>query len=118
MEVPMPNPVGRPKNEYTPAQEQEISDLAFDGCQCLTIARLTGIPEANLRHHFGELIKKKHAERKHMLRKAQFEDAMGDKPTTMLIWLGKQELGQADKSDQNVTATMKMYGQEANVDEV
>jgi hypothetical protein len=47
---------------------------------------------------FSEYSAQKKAEGKELLRAKQFQVAMeGDK--TMLVWLGKQHLGQKDKSD-------------------
>jgi hypothetical protein len=37
---------------------------------------------------------------------------------TMMIWLGKQTLGQADKQEIQQETTLKMYGQEAPVEDV
>lgn len=47
---------------------------------------------------------KKHSENgKKSLRRAQWEAAVEDKNATMLVWLGKQVLGQKDKTEVEVT---------------
>ncbi len=90
--------LGRPKKEFTKAKIDKIADYALHGCQNNTIATLIDIPVNTLTRHFGKLLTKKRAERKYELRKAQDEKALsGD--TGMLCFLGKNELGQADKQE-------------------
>lgn len=48
---------------------------------------------------FTEYFKMKSAMGKMSLRRTQFELAVKDKHPTMLIWLGKQHLGQTDKQE-------------------
>ncbi len=64
---------------------------------------------------FSDYSTQKKANGKQLLRQKQFDVAMsGDK--TMLVWLGKQYLGQADKMEQTATVTnvevFKIAGQE------
>jgi AraC-like DNA-binding protein len=55
---------------------------------------------------FAEYVEQKQmAFAKPKLRKAQFDCALGGN-ATMLIWLGKQYLGQVEKQDINVTGDM------------
>jgi hypothetical protein len=44
----------------------------------------------------------KRAERNYALRKSQTDKALNEKNPTMLIFLGKNELGQTDRQDHNV----------------
>lgn len=53
---------------------------------------------------FAEHVKQRQAPGKISLRRKQYEMAMNGN-VTMLIWLGKQYLGQADKQEQAVTHT-------------
>ncbi len=53
---------------------------------------------------FADYVKQRQAPGKISLRRKQYEMAMNGN-VTMLIWLGKQYLGQADKQEQAVTHT-------------
>ena len=88
--------VGRPAREYTDEELAKIEQCGLAGCQTETIARLTGIPEKTLRSNFDGFLKEKRAERKLMLRLNQNKLAKDCNPT-MLIFLGKNYLGQTDK---------------------
>ena len=62
-----------------------------------------GIPETTIRSNFGDLLSKKRAERKLILREKQNLLASGGNPA-MLIFLGKNDLGQTDKQETKVDA--------------
>jgi len=53
---------------------------------------------------FSELYKKKSVKGKVSIRRAQYLSATEDRNPTMLIWTGKQHLGQKDKQDLNLTS--------------
>ncbi len=53
---------------------------------------------------FAEWSSEKREGGKPSLRRAQWKKAVDDMNPTMLIWLGKQMLGQSDKVDQRVTS--------------
>ena len=76
--------------------EEEVIKYALVGCYDKTIARLTGIPESTLKRRCGALISEKRAERKYNIRKAQ-NKALEQGNPALLIFLGKNELGQVDK---------------------
>lgn len=105
-----PRPVGRPRRIFTPEQVKQIADYAFDGCQTQTIASLMDIPEATLRENFQELVTKQRAKRKLSLRRQQFGVAGGEgdskQRATMLIWLGKQYLDQANQEHKQITGAL------------
>ncbi len=86
------------KREISKADEAEIIKYALVGCYDKTIARLTGIPETTLKRRCGDLIAKKRAERKYNLRVAQ-DKAVTAGNSALLIFLGKNELGQVDKQE-------------------
>ncbi len=91
-------PVGRPKRVFTQEQIDEMTELALGGCQNNTIANIMDIPKETLVVNFGQLLTKKRCERKYSLRKKQ--DAAAEKGNpALLIFLGKNELGQRDKQD-------------------
>ena len=111
---------GRKQNEYDPEVEGKIADLAFDGCSTRTIAQLLGFDEQWVRKHFNAILAQKRAERRHYLRKRQLDILKGDPKhwATMAIWLGKNELGQADKSEVRQDITAKVYGKQFDLDAV
>lgn len=85
--------MGRPKRDI---DEDRVAELAFDGLPTQTIATLIGVDESIIRRRFADIIAKKRAERRQAILKAQFEAAVVDQNPTMLVWLGKTELGQAE----------------------
>lgn len=73
----------------------EVTKLAAIGCTDREIAEWVGITEGTLRYNFNsELIKGK-GQLIHSLRRAQIRTAL-EGNATLLIWLGKQYLGQSD----------------------
>ena len=106
--------LGRPPRPISQELIDNVTQYALDGCYTKTIARLVGEPESFIRDHFQELITQKRAERKLNLLRAM----NGDASTTMLIWRSKNELDWTDKQRVDTNATIKLYGQEAPVDEV
>lgn len=58
---------------------------------------------------FEHVYKKYSAEGKTSLRRAQFKKALGGN-ATMLIWLGKQMLGQKDKTEIDMSGGLKLEG--------
>lgn len=109
--------MGRPKLEFTDDQICQILDLARKGCQVRTIASITGIEESTLRNRFSAEIKKQHALKKLDVINCQARLIDADNPT-MAIWLGKQLLDQKDKQEVENTVNLKMYGQDAPVEDV
>jgi len=90
------------KKELTPEQIDQIGKYAYEGCQNGTIAALMDIPESTFqglaKDNFVRcILRKKRAERKLWLREAQMRQI--DKGPVMAIFLGKNELEQADKKD-------------------
>ena len=79
--------------------EQEIAD--FLGVSVDTLARA-----CNREHKlsFAEYFAQKRGNGKIALRRAQWQLAQKGNPT-MLIWLGKQHLGQSDKVEQRINQT-------------
>lgn len=95
--------MGRPKATIDWVKVDSYLEAQCDGA---SIARLLGFHPDTLykaceREHktlFTAYAEQKKASGKELLRRKQFDTAMGgDK--TMLIWLGKQYLGQADKTE-------------------
>ncbi len=84
--------VGRDKHVIDP---QEVFKLAQIGCKDIEIADWLGIDGNTLRYNFSVELTKGREALKQSLRRAQLQVALGGNPT-MLIWLGKQYLGQSE----------------------
>ena len=86
-------PVGRPKKEL---ETNLIEKLASIFCTNQEISTIVGCHPDTLADNFSEYLKKGRDQGKTSLRRMQWEKAQSGN-TTMLIWLGKQMLGQKDK---------------------
>lgn len=87
--------MGRP---LTDINEKMVAKLALRGNNNCDIAAYFGVDESTIRERFPEILRKNRALRRARLRAKQYEQALKGN-TTMLIWLGKQELDQADKQE-------------------
>lgn len=84
-----------------------VRSLAEIQCTHEEIAHVVGCSVDTLtRRGFADLINKAREDGKSSLRRQQYKLALDGNPT-MLIWLGKQYLGQSDKS--SVETTRKPY---------
>lgn len=104
----LPSGGGCPKKVLTAEGCQLVENLARIGCteeEIATIleASVDTLMNKNNKELFREAIKKGQAECKQSLRRLQFKAAQNGN-VTMLIWLGKQLLGQSEKIDTNVNA--------------
>lgn len=95
--------MGRPK---VIINWQQVGQYAEAGASGLGIAAVIGVDEKTLRNrcesdnncHLSEFLQQKRAKGDEHLRDKQYEVAMtGNVP--MLIWVGKNRLGQADKQE-------------------
>lgn len=84
--------VGRPKIEL---DEELLYKLATIHCTMREMSDIMGCSEDTLKNNFSGIIDKGKADGKMRLRRKQVEVAMSGQPT-MLIWLGKQMLGQSE----------------------
>ena len=88
--------MARPK-KYNIDTEQ-VEKLASFGCTNIEIASVFGCDESLIRKSYSEFLIKGREKGKVRLRQLQWKAA--DKGNvTMLIWLGKQVLGQVEKSE-------------------
>jgi hypothetical protein len=87
--------VGRGTNK-TVIPPEEVEKLAAMHASIEEMAAFFGIPANTLSSNFGDIITKARASTKVSLRREQIKVALNGN-VTMLIWLGKQYLGQADK---------------------
>ena len=88
---------GRPQLDIP---EEEVYKLAGYGCPNSEIADFFGCAESTIGERFRSILVKARAEMKQKLRRKQFEMAEGG-DRTMLVWLGKNMLGQSDALDIN-----------------
>ena len=84
----------RPKHEFTEEQKEMVVKLSELFASETEIAYVMGINRSTLRK-YPELMELGKAKAKVKLRRAQMEKALEGNPT-LLIWLGKQMLGQSD----------------------
>lgn len=78
---------------------RDIYELASIGCTDREIARWFDVDENTLRYNFSDILEKGREDLKHSLRRAQIKSALGGN-ATMLIWLGKNLLGQSDNPNE------------------
>lgn len=74
--------------------------MAELGCSDNEICDWFGIEASTLRYNFAAFMTKARAQLKMKLRRAQIKAALDGQPT-MLVWLGKQILGQSDQPQTN-----------------
>jgi len=84
--------MGRPKKAI---DGEMVEKLAAVGCTVGEIASVLGCNRSTLQRRFAAAIEKGGERGNASLRKKQFELAMAGN-ATMLIWLGKQRMGQRD----------------------
>lgn len=90
--------MGRPK---IPIDESLVERLAMIHCPNVEIAAAVGCSVDTLTDRFSELLEKGRSKGKASLRRQQWEAAMKGN-VVMMIWLGKQLLGQSDKIESKV----------------
>ncbi len=102
--------MGRPKAHIDWNEVGRLLQAGCDGVQC---AAYFGIDENTLYNRskednnisFSDFLRQNRYKGDALIHAKQFECALKDKDKAMLIWLGKQRLGQRDKQEieQNVT---------------
>ena len=86
---------------------EEVRKLAAIGATQKEIANFFGVSIEFVRQHFSEDIAKGHEDVKMSIRRAQIKNAVNHGSNAMLIWLGKQYLGQTDKQEVDHNHQMK-----------
>jgi hypothetical protein len=80
---------------------KDVYDLAKINCSQEEIANIVGCSVDTLVNKFSEVIESGRVMMRQSLKRKQYQMAMeGDR--TMLIWLGKQYLGQTEKIDKRI----------------
>lgn len=82
------------------ANSRQVTDLARIGHTNQEIADFIRISPGMLEKRYAEELTLGRTQMKSVLRKTQLENAIKEKNTSMLIWLGKQYLGQKDSKHQ------------------
>jgi len=100
-------PVGRPKKVLSEELKKSIILLLSLGCSVDEVAANTGVSRTRLYANFGTVIKTGMDSFKCNLKKHQAKRAFAGSDT-MLIWLGKQYLGQKDKQEINTGEVFKV----------
>lgn len=85
--------MARPLAEIDP---KVVEKLASINCTMVEIAAVVGCSVDTLERRFADIIKEGRAKGRSSLRRLQWEAAQKGN-TSMLIWLGKQLLGQTEK---------------------
>lgn len=83
-------------------EEWRVERLARHGMSNREIADFFACDESTIRGRFSAELTKGRANRKNLLRRCQWKAALNGN-IAMLIWLGKQDLGQADKTESKVS---------------
>jgi hypothetical protein len=95
-------PAGRPRKQV---DEQQVESLAGIGCTVAEIAAALGVSKDTLERNYAAPIEKGREQAIISLRRMQFKSAEAGN-VTMQIWLGKQLLGQRDRSEQEHTGSL------------
>lgn len=90
--------MARPKAKIDP---DEVLKLASIGCKVKEIADWFGVTDDTIINRFSEQLHKGRANLKMSVRRWQLEAAKNGN-ATMLVWLGKQMLGQTDTIEVSV----------------
>jgi len=96
---------------------KQVEDLLMADCSGVQIAARLGIHENtlykrckdDLKVEFVAFSQQKKAKGDCLLKVKQYESAVKDKNIPMQIWLGKQRLGQKDKTDLEVSSVSKVH---------
>lgn len=107
------NPVGRPAIAF---DSDVIEGLATIQCTDEEIAAVLGCSVDTLARRkvddpeFANALARGKARGRQTLRRSQWQAATGPNPNpAMMIWLGKQLLGQRDQIDQNLSGEIGLY---------
>lgn len=87
--------MARPRKEI---DLQLLEKLSAINCSYEEMAAMLDVDESTLSRNYAQVIKKGRDKGKTSLKRKQWEVAMSGN-VSMLIWLGKQLLGQSDKNE-------------------
>lgn len=101
--------MARPKK---PIDEKQVYKLAQLMCTHVEIASFFDVHSETIANRFADLIKRGHETGKMSLRRKQW--ALADKSPAMCIWLGKQYLGQVERTELNIPNAEEYFKQIAD----
>ena len=108
-----------PKKKVELTEEQKIEKLASYGLNNTEIAEALGYDDSTLKRSFEKFLTKGRASLKMKLKRKQIDVALKGN-VVMLIWLGKQYLGQAEKTEESgdyeITIKRKIIGEEVSAE--
>jgi len=104
------NKVGRPKKNIDPTQ---VKKLAAIQCSYEEIASVLNCSVSTIIRNFDIAIKEGRENGKASLKRLQWKAAERGS-VTMMIWLGKQYLGQSDKAETTANVTVSDREEKAN----
>jgi len=107
--------IGRGENKKI-VPPDEVLKLARLWCTTQEIADYFGVNHKTMKYNFEKTIQKGRSETKSNLRRAQIKLALGGN-ATMLIWLGKNILGQSDQPLNDINANQPLPFNDGDVDE-
>lgn len=104
--------MGRPRKEINKKMFENLCGIQCtqeEICQVLDVTdkTLTNWCKKTYNKSFSEIFKSKRGIGKVSLRRAQWQKAVKNKDTTMLIFLGKQYLDQSDKKDVGISGNLE-----------
>lgn len=89
-----------------PIDPEQVRALAAINCTYPEMCAVLGVSDETLRARFSPIIEAGRAIGRQSLRRAQWKAAVEKGNIQMLIWLGRQLLGQTDKLDVNLTLSV------------
>lgn len=92
------NPGGRPQAKI---DKEQVEKLAYIGATDTEIGDFFNVHPTTIYKRFSDILTKMRAKRKTRLRQLQWQQAEKGN-IAMLIWIGKQELGQVERSEVSV----------------
>ena len=108
-----------PKKKIELTEEQKIEKMASYGLNNIEIAEILGYDDTTLKRGFEKFLTKGRSVLKMKLKRKQIDVALKGN-VVMLIWLGKQYLGQAEKTEESgdyeITIKRKIIGEEVSAE--
>lgn len=88
--------------KYIELNETNLADLASIGCTNQELSAILGVSEDTITRNYADILENGRANLRMSLRRKQVEKAnAGD--GTMLVWLGKNMLGQRDQNPDDIS---------------
>ena len=105
-------PVGRPKADIDPVVVEKLAGML---CTSREIAAYFGVDHQTILNNFSPVLEKGRETGKMSLRRKQYATALSGN-VSMMIWLGKNDLGQADRRE--IDSNVHLTGLKGLLDEI